>query len=149
MKEGFVFFAWRPWSELLGDQWHTAEGIISLGWLMMASIHRCLSCLSWGCFGVRLILAPLPLALTTCGHLRWAAFFPQRHEVSDTVECAGKPLCLVLMPWETDGGERHSVVVQELVERQALWRSGTKNKCESNCYAHYFYNLNMKDCDLH
>lgn len=84
----------------------------------MASTHRCLSCLSWGCLGVRLTLAPLPPALTTCRHLRWAAFFPQRHQVSDTEEWTGKPVCLVSRPWETDGGEeRRLMVVQELVER--------------------------------
>lgn len=97
MKEGFVFLRGGHGlsTPLLVDQWHTAEGIISLGWLMMASTHRCLSCLSWGWLGVRLTLAPLPLALTTCRHLRWAAFFPPRHQVSDVEEWTGKPLCLV------------------------------------------------------
>lgn len=107
MKEGFVFL-WGCHglsTQLLVDRWHTAEGIISLGWLMMASSHRCLSCLSWGCLWVRLTLVPLPLALTTYRHLRWAAFFPQRHQVSDIEEWTGKPLCLVPRPWETDGGE--------------------------------------------
>lgn len=102
MNEGFVLEAMGLSTQLLVDQRHTAEGIISLGWLMMASTHRCLSCLSRGCLGG----SPFPrsslslsLALTTCRHLRWAALFPQRHKVSDTEEWTGKPLCLVRNWW--------------------------------------------------
>lgn len=106
-KKVFLRGGRGPRTPLLVDQWHTAEGIISLGWLMMASTHRCLCCLSRGCLGLGLSLTPPSPALTTCRHLRWAAFFPERHRVSDTEEWTGKPFCL--LPWETDGGEWHSM----------------------------------------
>lgn len=130
MKEGFVFLQGGHGLSTLRrvDQWHTAEGIISVGWLMMASTHRCLSCLSRGCLGVRLTLTPLPLALTTCRHLRWAAFFSQRHQVSDMEEWTGKPLCLVLLSLR--GHEKL------LVETGSWWRFRRRlwaeNKCKSN-----------------
>lgn len=109
MKGGFVLLRGGHClrTQLLVDQRHTAEGIISLGWLMMASTHRCLSCLSWGCLGVRLTLAPLPSLLWQPADIsdeRHSS--PQRHQVSDKEEWPGKSVHLVPRPWESVGGER-------------------------------------------
>lgn len=92
MKEGFVF--WRgghslSHSSLLisgtlrGDHIFgmTDDGFLSQMPLLFV-------------FGAASGFTVLPLTLTTCRHLRWAAFFQQRHRVSDG-EWTGKPLCLV------------------------------------------------------
>lgn len=96
---------------------------------MTASTHRCLSCLSWGCLGVRLT----PRSSPSCS------------DNLQTSQMSG------ILPTETPSlrhgrmnGEASQFSV-EAVRNQCwsvalcgLWRLGITNRCKSNLYALFF-----------